>query len=185
MKRMFTLVLIVSAFACAQKPKVVSDAEITGIRPSIGVEYVAVPNMTVYASPDANAQTLGSYGFSESIPILARNGDWCEIRTFEGTGWVKAADLMTAEDEKAKSENPVPRFYVPPVAIPYAGHGEIVFNAKVNTSGEVYEVTQVSNSTKNVQIADANGMALRQAKFYPLVDHGQRKTFIYEYRVAY
>ena len=185
MKRVVTLALIVTAFACTQKPKIATDAEITGIRPAVAIEYVAVPSMTVYAAPDANSQTLSSYGFSESISVLAQRGEWCEIRTFEGSGWVKGADLMTAEQAKSFSENPVPRFYVAPAAIPYAGHGEVVLQAKVNTSGEVYDVTQMSSSVGNPKIAEGNLAALKQARFYPLVDHGQRKTFVYEHRIVY
>ena len=185
MKRIVVLALVLAAVACTQKPKVVTDTEVTRIRPAIAIEYVAVPSTTVFASPDPNAQTIGAYGFSESISILAQKGDWCEIRLLDGTGWVKAADLMTADQAKSFSDNPVPRFYVPPVQVPYNGHGDIVLQAKVNTSGEVYDVTQVSSSVKNQQIADANVMALRQSKFYPLVDRGQRKAFIYEHRVAY
>ena len=117
--------------------------------------------------------------------VLARRGDWCEIRTYDGSGWVKAADLMTADQEKSFSDNPVPRFYVRPVQVAYNGHGEIVLQAKVNTAGEVYDVNQTSSTVRDQQIADANAMALRQATFYPLVDHGQRKTFIYEHRVVY
>lgn len=185
MKRIVVLLAALSAVACTQKPKVVADTEITGIRPAIAIEYVAVPNMTVFAAPDANAQTVGSYGFSETISVLSQKSDWCEIRTLEGSGWVKAADLMTGDQAKSFSDNPVPRFYVQPVQVPYNGRGELVLQAKVNTAGEVYEVSQVSSSIRDQQIADANAMALRQAKFYPLVDHGQRKTFIYEHRIAY
>ncbi len=184
MKRIAVLLLVVGAVACTQKPKVVTDREITGIRPAIAIEYVAVPSMTVYASPEPNAQTIGSYGFSETISILSQKADWVEIRTFEGSGWAKAADLMTGDQAKSFSDNPVPRFYVQPVQVPFNGHGEVVLQAKVNTAGEVYEVTQTSSSVSQ-QIADANAMALRQSKFYPLVDHGQRKTFIYEHRVVY
>lgn len=185
MKRILIFVLVVSAIACTQKPKIASEANVAPVRQAIAVEYVAIPTMTVYATPDPNAQTVGSYGFNESISVLARNGEWCEIRTFDGSGWVKAADLMTAEQSKAASEHPVPRFYVPPAAVPYGGHGQIVLQAKVNTSGEVYDVLQVSNSTNNPKIAEANAAALKAARFYPLIDKGQRKTFVYEHRIVY
>jgi SH3 domain-containing protein len=185
MKRFAILLLVAAAFACTQKPKITSDADVTGIRPPIAVEYVAIPTMTVYARPEAGAQPIGSYGFSESIAILARQGDWCEIRTYDGNGWVKATDLMTAEQAKSEVDHPVPRFYVQPAMIAYGGHGEIVMQAKVNTEGQVFDVIQVSNTTRNTKIADDNAMALRQALFYPLIEKGQRKTFIYEHRVVY
>ncbi|HSP16757.1 MAG TPA: SH3 domain-containing protein [Thermoanaerobaculia bacterium] len=185
MKRFAVLLLIVAAFACTQKPKIASNADVTGIRPPIDVEYVAIPSMTVYARPDIAAQPIGSYGFSESIAVLSKQGDWCEIRTYDGSGWVKATDLMTADQAKSESDHPVPHFYVQPAMVAYNGHGEIVLQAKVNTEGQVFDVLQVSNSTKNAKLADENAMALRQAQFYPLIEKGQRKTFIYEHRVVY
>ena len=185
MKRFAVLLLIGASFACTQKPKLASDAEITRIRPPIAVEYVAIPTMTVFSRPDTGSEPLGSYGFSESITILSRQGDWCEIRMFDGSGWVRATDLMTNEQAKEQSEHPVPRFYVPPAAIEYSGHGEIVMQCKVNTEGQVFDVMPISNTTKNQKLADDNAIALRQAQFYPLIDKGQRKTFIYEHRVIY
>jgi hypothetical protein len=185
MKRFAVLLLIVASFACTQKPKLASDAEITGIRPAISVEYVAIPTMTVYARPELGAQPIGSYGFSESLAVLSRQTDWVEIRMFDGSGWVKATDLMSGDQAKGQSDHAVPRFYVQPATVDYPGHGEIVMQCKVNTEGQVYEVTPVSNTTNNQKLADDNAMALRQAQFYPLIDKGQRKTFIYEHRVVY
>ncbi len=183
MKRFAVLLLIVAAFSCTQKPKVTSDA--SAFRAPIAVEYVAIPTMTVFARPDTGSNPIASYGFSESVTILSRQGDWCEIRTYDGSGWVRAVDLMTGGQAKQQSDHPVPRFYVPPATIAYNGHGEVVMQAKVNTEGQVYDVISVSNTTKSPKVAEENALALRQAQFYPLIDKGQRKTFIYEHRVIY
>ena len=185
MKRLVTLFLILGAFSCTQRPKPTSDADVSRIRPALAVEYVAVPTMTVYASPADTAQVVGTYAFSESIPVLSRHDAWTEIRILDTTGWVKSTDLMNADQAKVVTTDLTPRFYVPPVAVPYGGHGEIVMQAKVNTSGEVYEVTTVTNSTGILSLAEANAAALKQAKFFPIVDKGQHKAFTYEHRVVY
>ncbi len=185
MKRFAVLLLLVATFSCTHEPKGTSQASAVNFRPPIAVEYVAIPTMTVFARPDTGSNPIASYGFRESVTILARQGEWCEVRTFDGSGWVKAADLMTGEQAKEQSEHPVPRFYVPPATIPYNGHGEIVMQAKVNTEGQVFEVIPVSNTTRSAKVAEENALALRQAQFYPLIDKGQRKTFIYEHRVVY
>jgi len=41
------------------------------------------------------------------------------------------------------------------------------------------------NTTGNNQLAVDNANALLNSRFYPLVQKGQRFTFVYEYRVAY
>ncbi|HEX9163926.1 MAG TPA: SH3 domain-containing protein [Thermoanaerobaculia bacterium] len=177
--------MIAAALSCTQKPRPTSDADVSGIRPPVEIAYVGVPTLNVYAAPAANAQVTGKYGYSESISVLARKGEWSEIRSFDGTGWVKSAELMNAEQAKAFSDNAVPRFFVAPPAIPAKAHGEIVMQAKVNTEGDVYQVTTISNSTGILSLADQNAAALAQAKFFPLIDKGQRKAFTYEHRVYY
>ncbi len=185
MKRIAILFLILAAFSCTQKPKLTSETDVSGIRPAIAIDYVAVPTMNVYAAPAETAQVTGTYGYTESIPVLARQGGWSQIRSLGGNGWVKTSDLMNAEQAKVETKDLSPHFYVPPVAVPYRGHGDIVFQAKVNTGGEVYEVTTVSNSTGIASLAEQNKAALAQAKFFPLIDKGQRKAFTYEHRVVY
>jgi hypothetical protein len=156
-------------------------------RPAIAIEYVGVPKMAAYRQPAVDAEQIGVYQISEAISILGRRGDWCEIRTYSGTGWVKAGDLITAAQKAAVEKIDTPRFFVQPELIEAGGRarGEIVFHAKVNTDGEVINVDTVQNTTGNIKLAEANADALRKARFFPMVDKGQRKTFVYEHKVYY
>ena len=188
MKRILVALLLLPLAACMQKPAPVTSDVTTvepALRPAIEVLYVGVPSMTVYAQPAADAPVTGSYGLTEAISVLERKGDWSLIRTFDGTGWVKSADLMSGAQIDKIAADATPRFYVAPVAIPYKTRGEIILQAKVNTDGSVFDVTTVKNTTGVKALADANSSALKVALFYPLVDKGTRKTFVYEHHVYY
>jgi len=187
MKHLAVAALILAAVGCTQKPAPVAS-ETTAADPSeryaIAVEYVAVPKAIVYARAAVDAPVIDAYGLTEAVSILEKKGEWVEVRTFNGTGWVKQADLV-AGDVAKNMDTTTPRFYVAPAAIPYNRGGEIWFQAKVNTDGQVVEVKTIKNTTGSQAIADANGEALKNASFYPMVDKGARKTFIYEHRVYY
>jgi hypothetical protein len=181
-----TLVLVICS-GCMQKPApVASETEPTNPadRLAIAVEYVAVPKALVYARPAADAPVLESYGLTEAVSVLEKKQDWCLVRTFSGTGWVKQSDLVPGEVAE-KMDTTTPRFYVAPTAISDAGRGEIWLQARVNTDGDVVEVKTIKNTTRSPALADANASALKAAKFYPMVEKGQRKTFVYEHRVYY
>ena len=185
---LLAMLILVIAFACTQRPAPVASQTQTvapADRPAMAVEYVQVPGMQVYDRPAAGAAVTGSYGISEAVSILEVKGEWKMIRTFDGTGWVKATDLATA-DQIAKVDMTEPRFYIAPaqIAAPYA-HGEIAYQAKVNTDGAVVEVKVTKNTTGNQQLADANAAALESSSFYPMVEKGQRKVFTYEHHVYY
>lgn len=188
MRQLLAAILVLSVVACVQKPSPV--AEMTTVapaeRPAIDVQYVGVPSMIVYARPDPAAPQTGSYGLSEAISILERKGEWSMIRTYDGTGWVKSADLFTADQRDQFFADTTPRFYVAPAAVPFSGRrGEIILQAKVNTDGDVIQVTTVKNTTGSAAAADANAEALKAAKFYPMVEKLSRKTFTYEHHVYY
>lgn len=188
MKHLVLALLILTA--CVQRPAPVANDDAQLVLPAeerlaIAVEYVGVPVMTVYERPLAGAAVTGSYGLSEAVSVIRVKDDWKMIRTFDGTGWVKAADLLTAE-QAGQVDFTVPRFYVAPVAVdaPRA-RGEIELQAKVNTDGAVVEVKTVRNTTGSQALATRNAEALRQAQFYPMLDNQTRKTFIYEHHVYY
>jgi len=71
-----------------------------------------------------------------------------------------------------------------PVSAPSA-HGEIYIEADVNTSGEVTSLRVLTNTTGSPDLAAANVAALRTARFYPIVQKGERKAFKYYHRVTY
>jgi len=186
MKQILIALLVLAALACVQKPVPVSELPIDpAARPAIDVQYVAIPTMIVYARPAADASPVGSYGLTEAVSILEKKGEWSMIRTYSGTGWVKSADLMTGAEMAKQKDAATPRFYVAPTNVAFQGRGEIILQAKVNTDGEVVEVTTTKNTTGSAAIASMNATALKDAKFYPLVDKLTRKTFIYEHHVYY
>ena len=77
---------------------------------------------------------------------------------------------VTGQVDQCSSDNKGMRLYVAMVGY---------------TDGAVVEVKTIKNTTGSNALASANEAALQQALFYPMVDKGTRKTFIYEHRVYY
>jgi hypothetical protein len=183
-RTIIALAFALALVACRTRPPAAAPADTP--RPAIDIKYVGVASIKVYAEPTEVAPVVTTYGYTETVSILARKGDWVEVRTGEGSGWTRAADLISAEQVDPILKNPSPRFATAPVAIPDArARGEIAIEAKVNTDGEVVSVRVVKNTTGLQKLADANAAALQQAKFYPIVKKGQRLSFTYGYDVTY
>jgi SH3 domain-containing protein/TonB-like protein len=167
--------------ACSQAPD-----EATDTREPIAIQYVGGQQMAVHASPDDKSRVITRYQHSESVPVLARKGDWAEVRTALGSGWVHQSELVSAEEGAQSKGNPKPRFQRPPSPVASPGtHGTIYIEADVNTDGDVTGTTIIENSTGSANLASQNEEALRRSKFYPIVIHGERKPFKYYYRVDY
>ncbi len=178
------LATLIALAACVQRPA--AQPSEPPARMAIAIEFVGSPSMTVYAEPKEGAPVVTSYQIGETISVLAKNGDWSEIRLTEGTGWVKSSDLITAEQEAELEKNPAPRFWVAPAQVPPGkGHGELTLQAKVNTDGEVINVEVKNNTIRDPKLVQANIDALKAAKFYPLLQKGLRAPFTYEHKVAY
>jgi TonB family protein len=122
----------------------------------------------------------------ESVSILARKNGWVEVRTSDGSGWAHETDLTTAEAAKAEEANPSPKFRKPPSPVSQPGaHGTVYIEAAVNNDGEVTRTQIITNTTGSATLAEQNAAALKMAKFYPIVQKGQKKDFLYYYRVDY
>lgn len=187
MKRFALVALVLIAAACTQKPAPVAS-DTTPVDPAdrmaIAVEYVAVPKAIVYARPALDAPVVDGYGLTEAVSILEKKGEWCLVRTYSGTGWVKQTDLVTGAVAE-KMDTTTPRFFIPPKEVLFNANGEIWLQAKVNTDGDVVEVKTIKNTTRSTVLENANVEALKVAKFYPIIDKGTRKTFMYEHRIYY
>jgi Bacterial SH3 domain len=184
MKQTFTLFLTLIALAgCAERPAA-QPAE-PPARLAIAIMHVGAPVLTVYAQPGTDAPIVTTYGISETVSVLQRKDTWSEIRLTEGTGWVQSTDLITPEQQAELDKNPVPRFYVPPAAVPGKGHGQMTLEAKVNTDGQVIDVKVLQTTVRDSKTVEANVAALKQAKFYPLLQKGLRAPFTYEHKVVY
>jgi len=180
----FLVAFVLVFVACTSRPPAAPPADAPQM--SIDVKYVGVPVMNVYSDPSDAATVITTYGYTETVSILARKGVWVEVRTVDGSGWAHAADFIGAADVEAILATPTPRFATPPVAIPQPrARGEIALKAKVNTDGDVIDVSLLRDTTGNKKLVEANTAALHQAKFYPVVQKGQRLTFTYEYDVTY
>jgi outer membrane biosynthesis protein TonB len=64
-------------------------------------------------------------------------------------------------------------------------HGTVYIEAAVNTEGDITTTKVLTNTTGSDLLANRNAEALQQARFYPIVQKGQKKDFLYYYRVDY
>lgn len=170
------------AFACS-KPQ---PAETTDTREPIAIQYVGAPEAVAHKWAKDDSPVVTKFLNGESVSILAKKGDWVEVRTADGSGFVHAADLTDAAAAQQSRDNPEPKFQsVPsPVTAPGA-HGTIYIEANVNTEGEITDTKVLTNTTGQQELAVRNEEALKRAKFYPMVVKGNRKPFVYDYRVDY
>lgn len=134
--------------------------------------------MAVHARADDRSRIVTRYKAGESVPVLSKKGDWAEVRTAMGSGWVHQSELVGAEDARQFLHAPSP------VTAPNA-HGTIYIEADVNTDGDVTRTTLIENTTGSADLAAKNAAALERAKFYPMLVRGERKPFKYDYRVDY
>jgi uncharacterized protein YgiM (DUF1202 family) len=179
----FKAALFVSlAIVACGKPEV----DTTDTRDPIAVQYVGGAEMAVHQRADDKSHVVTRYKAGESVPILSKKGDWVEVRTAMGSGWVHQADLVGAEDAQQAQKNPVPRFMHPPSPVTAPSvHGTIYIEADVNTDGDITKTTLIENTTGSENLAQKNAEALQRAKFYPILIRGERKPFKYYYRVDY
>ena len=185
MKKLTILFTFLLLFACnANTPKTGPRDE---YRQPVTTLFVAVPQMNVYEQPSESAPVVAKLDYEESASILAQKHGWYEVRTFDGgSGWARAVDLLTAEQIAPFLKDAQPRLYLPPQQVPGRGvRGVVVLKAKVNTSGDVWDVETVKNTTGLDELALTNADALRKAKFFPLINNNQRASFTYEYTVTY
>lgn len=182
--RLFLLVLAALTLTCGGETSAPQAALDT--REASEFAYVGAPELLIRARPADDAPVVAKKITSESVSILARQGEWVEVRIATGSGWARAADLSTAADAVREEEKPTPRFRLAPspASAPMAS-GSIYIEADVNTDGDVTSTRIVSNTTGNDMLARQNEAALRKAKFHPIVQKGKRVPFQYYHRIDY
>ena len=174
----FVAVLVIAGCSKTEEPAI-------DTRDPIATQYVSGGAMSVHAKPDDNSAVITKFQHSESVPVMSHKGDWTEVQTAMGNGWVHTSELGGAEEAQTK-DNPNPKFEHPPAPVSApATHGTIYIEADVNTDGDVTNATIIENTTGSASLAEQNSVALRHAKFYPITIHGERKPFKYYYRVDY
>jgi len=178
------LLLVVLALFVACKQEVVPPPP--PARETIEIAYVGAPELDVHAKADDSSPVVTKFLNGESVSVFAKKGDWVEVRTTDGSGWAHAADLTNAAGAKAEEANPTPRFRKAPSPVSQPGaHGTVYIEAAVNTEGDVTHTQIITNTTGSETLAVQNEAAIKQAKFYPIVQKGQKKDFLYYYRVDY
>jgi hypothetical protein len=156
------------------------------MRDPIAIQYVGGAQAPVHVRPDDKSRVVTRYQHSESVPVLARKGEWAEVRTAMGSGWVHQSDLVSAGEGAQSKSEPTPRFEHAPSPVTAPGvHGTVYIMAKVNTDGDVISTAIVTDTTNSPGLAARNAAALQRSKFYPIVIRGERKPFEYYYRVDY
>jgi len=182
-KRLLLLIPIAIAIACGPSEPI----EKVDTRSAIATFYVASKELKVHAQPDDKAAVVTKFLNGESVPVLARrNDDWVEVRTASGSGWAHMSELGTGDAAKQASDNLSPRFERVPAAVASSGtHGTIYIEANVNTDGQVTSAKVITNTTGSEDLAQRNIQALEQARLYPIVVKGEKKPFVYYYRVDY
>jgi uncharacterized protein YgiM (DUF1202 family) len=184
MKRALPL-LALFAVLCSRET-VVTDTGVMETREPIAVRYVGAPELNVREQPNDTAPVLATYQNGEAISVFADQGEWVEVRTGDRAGWARAAELTTAEGKTEQEENPSPKFRVMPLPVSApSARGEIYIEADVNSDGEVISTRIITNTTGSMALAAQNDAALKTAKFFPIVQKGERKPFKYYHRVTY
>ena len=175
------LLLVLLVLGCGNQTD-----ETTDTREPIAVQYVGVAEVPVHSHPGDITPVITRYRHGESVSVLSRKGDWAEVRTAFGNGWVHQKDLVSAAEAASSKENPNPKFqHAPsPVTAPSA-HGTVYIEADVNTDGDITSAIVLENTTGSNDLAEKNAEALKRSKFYPILIRGERKPFKYYYRVDY
>jgi uncharacterized protein YgiM (DUF1202 family) len=183
MMRGLTIAIIVLAACSGEAPT--NDAS-TDTRMPISVEYVREAALKIHAKPNDNAPVVTTYQHGESVPVLSRRGAWAEVRIAGGSGWVHGEELAGAAEATKEADNTKPHFIRAPEPVTQPGaHGEITFEADVNTDGMVTNIRTIHNTTDSASLEQRNIASLQQATFTPVVRHGRREAFVYEHRVHY
>jgi uncharacterized protein YgiM (DUF1202 family) len=179
--RWFAAALVLAAACADEAPRAPK------VRTPIAVEYVRGDSLVVHARPFEDAPVITRYDSGESVSVLSRKGDWSEVRTASGSGWAHAADLATAAESKAEDDTDLkPRFRTAPAPVTQPGaRGEIDLVANVNSDGEILDVKVEKNTTGSRHLEVMNVESLRRARFVPIVRHGKRTPFVYDYHVSY
>ena len=168
------------------------DEPLAEHRDTVAIRYISEDQVVLRAEPNESSPEVATYMYGETASVLAEQNGWAEVRIdFERSGWVPLASLQPespsagAVQTTGPSGSPTPRFRITPNPI-FSGagaRGEIVFEASVNTAGEIFDIRTLRNTTGNPALEAQNREELRRARFFPLEVGGVAKPFVYEHRV--
>lgn len=167
--------------ACKKEQKI----EVPPARETIAIKYAAT-DVNVREHPSAEAPTIATFKVGESISLIGGNEEWDEVKLgFEKYGWVPKTDLAATREEISSKADDI-RFRVPPEPVTAPGiRGQIIIDASVNVYGDVVGVRLKTNTTRRPDIEQATLNSIKHAKFYPLLEEGKAKPFVYTYTVSF
>ncbi|HEU4520392.1 MAG TPA: TonB family protein [Thermoanaerobaculia bacterium] len=150
-------------------------------------------NVRADATTDSDALTMVRRG--TTLHLIEERDGWYRVRLASGqTGWVSARYVSRGgespqprrrragcpdDSDYAFEKSPMPSFS------DGGGHGLVVVEANVNTSGNVTSTRIISNSTGDPALAEVAEREIRQAKFIPPVRNCVPRTFIFTYKRAF
>lgn len=173
-----TVALLLSA--CGKTPQPPPAREPSGIL------YVATEELRIHHRPADASPVVATFREGESVSIYSTRGDWVEVQLFNNrTGWARRSELTDAPDASVASSTPTFQRASNPVWTQKKVSGDIVFEASVNSDGDVISVRTISNGTGDDDLAAQNRAELLSARFHPLIQSGRPTSFVYEYRVSY
>jgi uncharacterized protein YgiM (DUF1202 family) len=177
------LLALLFVVACSKEQPI---PEPTDTRGPIETLYVTGAELQVRSQANDSAPVIAKYQNSEGVSILAKQGEWAEIRIGDASGWARLSDLGSGKEAASQEETPTARFLKGPGAVTnLTARGEIYIEADINSDGEVVATKIITNTTGSPQLADQNAAALKSARFYPIMKNGQRMPFKYYHRVTY
>ena len=178
------LLALALLLACENAPPPV--AETTDTRAPIAVQYVGTSKADVRTAAQENAEVIATYQQGEAVSVLARQGEWSEVRIGDRSGWALTSELIDADAASAQANDASVRFRRAPTPVAANGaRGEIHLEATVNADGEITDVKVIKNTTGSQQLLDRNIAALRQARFEPMMQNGERRGFTYDHHATY
>lgn len=180
-KRLAVLTFAITVIACG-KPAPPEPP----VREAIEILYVSAPKLEIHTAPDESSPIIATYNSGETVSVLARKGEWLEVRAPDGSGWTKQSNL-TASANATRSTPDEPKFQTQPAPVsnPGAAHGEIVLEGSVNESGQISSIKTLSNTTGSPQLEALTTEQFAKARFYPMMKNGEVIPFVYMYRVEY
>lgn len=192
------LTLLLASCSGAPAPATLPSQAPTSSAISQGrVKFVTAGTLNVRKLPASDGQIVMRLDRGARVEILASSGDWSQVRTSSGTGWVSTRHLAdspahsTARTGKPSSGGCQAdrsfRFTRPPLLTfsENGAHGLVTVEASVSAEGVVTASRVVANTTGSESLGRLAQKELGAARFDPPIRSCRPIPFIYTYKRAY
>lgn len=190
MKRftIFLLVCVAAGFGYyyytkSKVPKVV----IPPTRETIAIKFAAA-DLEIREAANETAPVITKRRITEPVSIVSEKEGWSEVKlTIDQFGWVKTAELVNDKHDAGSTKDNI-RLRVPPAEVKERGRrgSEIWIKVAVNSYGDVTDSRMWKNTTGKPELVELHRNAIRQAKFYPMMNEGgSTSPFNWDYKIQY